>query len=457
MTFIHENVILNCSDISRLGRYGEKFIMNDDSAAGSLAFLMGDGLAAEIIAYIATILIYFILYSFGEAVKNYSTGTAKEKVDDSVMKLHDDPQRLVDTIHLLATALLFYGGYYFSSHFMTMRYGILMTVGFIYLLLIFGILLPKRIASRYPVQVIRIFYGIVQVWLFLLTPFTWFLRKSLGFLELLFGIQRRSDATDVTEEEIIAIVNEGQEKGILQANEAEMINNIFELSDKQAQDIMTNRNNISGLDADIKVKDALWEILNNNYSRYPVYEENIDHIVGILHIKDLVRVQSENPKLNKTLKETVGLIRDAVFVPETRAVDALFEEMQATKTQMVIVVDEYGQTSGLVAMEDILEEIVGNIQDEYDADVHMIQKHEKEEIYKIDGLTRLEELTDTFGIDFGEQEFETINGYLVSLMEKIPEEDDLFETRIENYRFKVLEVENKVIKTIQVTPVLPEE
>lgn len=422
-----------------------------------MAFLMGDGLAAGIIAYIATILIYFILYSFGEAVKNYSVGTAKEKVDDSVIKLHDDPQRLVDTIHLLATALLFYGGYYFSSHFMTMRYGILMMVGFIYLLLIFGILLPKRIASRYPVQVIRIFYGIVHVLLMLLTPLTWFLRKSVGFLELLFGIQKKSDTADVTEEEIIAIVNEGQEKGILQANEAEMINNIFELSDKQAKDIMTNRNNISGLDADIKVKDALWEILNNNYSRYPVYEENIDHIVGILHIKDLVRVQSENPKLNKTLKETVGLIRDAVFVPETRAVDALFEEMQATKTQMVIVVDEYGQTSGLVAMEDILEEIVGNIQDEYDADVHMIQKHEKEEIYQIDGLTRLEDLTDAFGIDFGEQEFETINGYLVSLMEKIPEEDDLFETRIGNYRFKVMEVENKVIKTIQVTPIPQEE
>lgn len=428
--------------------------MNDDSAAGGTALLTGDGLAVGITAYLVMILVYFILYSFGEAVKNYSAGAAKE--NEKIMKIHDDPQRLVDTIHLLATALLFYGGYYFGNRIITLRYGILMTVGFVYFLLIFGILLPKRIASRYPAQVVKLFYGIVNVLLVLFSPLTWFLRKSVGFLELVFGIQRKSDASDVTEEEIIAIVNEGQEKGILQANEAEMIHNIFELSDKEAQDIMTNRNNISALDANIKVKDALWEILNNNYSRYPVYEENIDHIAGILHIKDLVRVQSENPKLNKTLKESVGLIRDAVFVPETRAVDALFEEMQATKTQMVIVVDEYGQTSGLVAMEDILEEIVGNIQDEYDADVHMIQKHEKEEIYQIDGLTRLEELTDTFGIDFGEQEFETINGYLVSLMEKIPEEDDLFETKIGNYRFKVLEVENKVIKTIQVTPV-PQE
>lgn len=425
--------------------------MNDASAAGGAAFPPGNELAAGITAYIVMVLVYFILYSFGEAVKNYSAGAVKENAE--IMKIHDNPRRLVDTIHLLATALLFYGGYYFSSHFITMHYGILITIGFVYFLLIFGIFLPKRIASRYPAQVIRLFYPIVRIFLFLLTPLTWFLQKSVGFLELLFGIQRKSDASDVTEEEIIAIVNEGQEKGILQANEAEMINNIFELSDKEAQDIMTHRNNISGLDADIKVKDALWEILNNNYSRYPVYEENIDHIIGILHIKDLVRVQSENPKLNKTLKESAGLIRDAVFVPETRSVDTLFEEMQATKTQMVIVVDEYGQTSGLVAMEDILEEIVGNIQDEYDADIHMIQKHEKEEIYQIDGLTTLEELTNTFGIDFGEQEFETINGYLVSLMEKIPEENDLFETRIGNYRFKVLEVENKVIKTIQVTPV----
>ena len=449
MTFIHENDILDCSyNPSSNERCGEALIMSDDSAAG-------------IAAYIILIVINFILYSFGEAVRNYPSAiTGKEGQrqgsEDRILKIHENPQRLVDTIHVFATVLLFFGGYYFMEILLAKSYGIALAVLLVYFLLIFGVFLPKRVAAKYPMQVIRVFYGIVQVFLFIFLPITWFLRKSVGFLELCFGIQEKKNEAEVTEEEIIAIVNEGQEQGILQANEAEMINNIFELSTKEAQDIMTNRNNISALDADIKVKDALWEILNNNYSRYPVYEENIDHIIGILHIKDLVRVQNENPKLNRTLKETRGLLRDAVFVPETREVQTLFEEMQASKTQMVIVVDEYGQTSGLIAMEDILEEIVGNIQDEYDADSQKIRKHEKEAIYYIDGLTTLEELTDEFGIEFGEQEFETINGYLISLMEKIPEEDDRFETQIGDFNFKVMAVENNVIKTIQVTPVVKE-
>lgn len=431
-------------------RCGESSVMNEDSAAG-------------IAVYVCLVILYFILYSFGEAVRNYSydnSGETSERKlfgEKNIIKIHDHPQRLVDTIHLLSTVLLFFSGYYFITMLLPLRLGWLYTLFFLYILLVFGILLPKRIALKYPMQVMRLFYGIVQSLLFILTPFTWFLRKTVTVLEIIFGIHKKQASQEVTEEEIIAIVNEGQEQGVLQANEAEMINNIFHLADKEAHDIMTNRNNISGLDADMKVKDALWEILNNNYSRYPIYEENIDHIIGILHIKDLVRVQSENPKLNRTLKESQGLIREAVFVPETRAVDKLFEEMQASKTQMVIVVDEYGQTSGLVAMEDILEEIVGNIQDEYDADSQMITKHEKEAIYYIDGLTRLEELTSELGIDFGEQEFETINGYLVSLMEKIPEEGDDFETQIGGYMFKVMSVENKVIKKIQVTPIEPNE
>ncbi len=229
-----------------------------------------------------------------------------------------------------------------------------------------------------------------------------------------------------------------------------MIANIFELSDKDAGDIMTNRNHIMAFDDETKLKDALKEIINNNFSRYPVYHEDLDHIIGILHLKDAIRMREEAPKLNPTLAELSDELREAVFVPETKTVNSLFKQMQSTNTQMVIVVDEYGQTSGLVAMEDILEEIVGNIQDEYDDDNDRIVEDDKGDNYLIEGLTKLEDLSERLGIDFGDTEFETINGYLISLMEHIPEEGDHFETDIGGYHFKVEDIEDKMIKSISV-------
>ncbi len=269
-----------------------------------------------------------------------------------------------------------------------------------------------------------------------------------GLFDKIF--KKRKQAEDAAEQEIIAIVNEGQENGTIEPEEAEMIANIFELSDKEAVDIMTNRGHIEAFDDEMKLKDAVKEILNNNYSRYPVYHEDLDHIIGILHLKDAVRIRDESPKLNPTLAEISSSLREAVFVPETKTVNALFKQMQSANTQMVIVVDEYGQTSGLVAMEDILEEIVGNIRDEYDDENDRIVEGEGGETYLIEGLTKLEDLSERLNIDFGETEFETINGYLISLMERIPEDGDHFETEIGGYLFKVEEVKDKMIQSISV-------
>ena len=198
-------------------------------------------------------------------------------------------------------------------------------------------------------------------------------------------------------------------------------------------------------------------MLENSNSRYPVYEENIDHIIGILHMKDALRMQSNMEREGReweeqnAVREIPGLIREAKFIPETRNIDALFQSMQSSKTQMVIVVDEYGQTVGLIAMEDILEEIVGNILDEYDEDSSHIEEKGDDQ-YVIDGMTRLEELEEKLGISFDEEEFDTLNGFLISRMDKIPEEtDEQFEVSVDDYDFKVLTVENKVIKSVLVT------
>ncbi len=256
----------------------------------------------------------------------------------------------------------------------------------------------------------------------------------------------QSDAED----EIISMVNEGHEQGYIEASEAEMITNIFEFGDKKAQDIMTHRSNINAIDGSLNLEDAITFMLSENNSRFPVYEDNLDHIIGILHLKDALRIIKQKGNSKKSVSEIEGLLREAKFIPETRKIDLLFRTMQSTKLQMVIVVDEYGQTSGLIAMEDILEEIVGNIMDEYDEEEGHIEEKGKDK-YIIEGITPLEELEERFDISFHEEVFETINGFLISKIGKIPDKKERFNITIEEYNFKVLSVENKMINRVLVT------
>jgi len=158
--------------------------------------------------------------------------------------------------------------------------------------------------------------------------------------------------------------------------------------------------------------------------------------------------------MNKPIGKLSGLVREAVCVPETKNIDDLFKDMQSQKLQMVIVMDEYGQTAGLVTMEDILEEIVGNIMDEYDTDENHIEEKGNNE-YLIEGMTRLEDLEERFGLDFGETDFDTLNGYLISKLERIPDEDESFEVQFGGYHFKIMSVEKNVIQSVLVTK-LPE-
>ncbi len=315
--------------------------------------------------------------------------------------------------------------------------------------------MPKKIAVRVPEK--WAYFCITPVYFVtkLLYPFTGLVTATTNGILRVFGVNGKEDEIDVTEEEIISMVNEGHEQGLIQASEAEMISNIFEFGDKEAQDIMTHRNNIVAINAETSLKDAITFMLNGKNSRYPVFEENIDHIVGILHLKDALRFHGSLEKQDIPLRELEGLMREPCFVPQTKNIDELFREMQARKLQMVIVVDEYGQTDGLVAMEDILEEIVGNIMDEYDVESEYIEEKGKDE-YVIEGKTPLEELEEKFGISFENEEFETLNGFLISRLDKIPEPDEQFDVDYKGYNFKILSVENKMIQSVLVTK-LPEE
>lgn len=434
------------------------------------------GPTASIILFLALLLIDMFFYGFGAAIHLLNTKEIQKKVEEKDKKsirlngIIENPGKYVNTVQLIVTmTTIVMGGFYlgiwlrYIHKILAGRIDSLLNVQavsiislvlsaavLIYVILTFGVLLPKKLASRFPDKwayfCINPIYYVTKV----LSPLTGLVDITTNGLLRIFGLRPGEGINDVTEEEIISMVNEGHEQGLLQASEAEMITNIFELGDKQARDIMTNRKNISAIEAGTLLKDAIQFMLNERNSRYPVYEENIDHIVGILHLKDAVKIHAMDEQYNAYIRDIPGLIREAEFIPETRNIDALFRTMQSNKTQMVIVIDEYGQTSGLVAMEDILEEIVGNILDEYDEDERYIEE-KGENQYEIEGLTPLDELEERFAISFQEEEFETLNGFLISKMDKIPEEDEEFDIDVDGYNFKVLSVKNKMIQTVLVT------
>ena len=258
----------------------------------------------------------------------------------------------------------------------------------------------------------------------------------------------------VTEEEIIMMVSEGHEQGVLEADEAEMINNIFEFGEKSVAEIMTHRKDVIGVDVTTGMEDAARMMLSENFSRYPVYEEDIENIIGVLNIKDTMRAIMLNDTKDASIR---SIMRQPYYVPDSKNIDDLFREMQQKKIQMAIVIDEYGQTAGIVAMEDILEEIVGNIQDEYDEDERLIVEN-SEGIWTMSGLAPLDEVGEVLGLDFEACDFDTLNGLIISELEHIPAEDEHDSILYENYSFDVMQVKNNMIQEVKVTKLeIPEE
>ncbi len=259
---------------------------------------------------------------------------------------------------------------------------------------------------------------------------------------------------DVTEEEIISMVHEGHEKGNILASEVEMINNIFEFDDKEVKDIMTHRKNILSLDGSLSYIDAVRLMIDAGKSRFPVYENDIDNIIGVLHIKDAFEYSQRNEVFRTSIKDIKGLIKEADFVPETVNINDLFKRMQAKKNHLAMVIDEYGQISGIVAMEDILEELVGEIEDEHDEEEDLIQINDDQSYY-MDGMTDFSDVKETLNLPLEEDAFETLNGFLIAQMDKIPEEDEKPVINAYGYEFSVLSVNDNVIGQVMIKKVAP--
>ena len=234
-----------------------------------------------------------------------------------------------------------------------------------------------------------------------------------------------------------------------QKEAAGLIHNIIRYLDKDAKDIMTHRKNIIVLDGDESLEDALRFMLEEKFSRFPICEGEIDSIIGIMHLREAMSCYLDEKLRKIPLKELKGYIRPAAFIPETKSIDTLFKEMQADKNHIRIVLDEYGQTSGLVTMEDILEEIVGNILDEHDEEEEWIRKM-PDGNYLVNGMVDLEDLEEIIPIVFEKEEFETLNGFLIHQLDRIPGEDEQCIIDYEGYRFVVLLVDNNTIQRVKI-------
>ena len=324
---------------------------------------------------------------------------------------------------------------------------VLITVIMSYFSLVLGELAPKRMAMQKPEQIA---YKVVPVLLVVkkfTSPFVKILSLSTNAVVRLFGFDPNADEESVTEEEIRMMVDVGEEKGVIENLQKEMINNIFEFDDIDVSDIMTHRTDMVAVEDTDTLKDVVDLSIEHGYSRIPVYHEDQDNIIGIVYIKDLLKyISSDNFPESDSPKD---YMRDAYYVPFSKNCGSLFDEMTEKRVQMAVVVDEYGGTAGIVTLEDLIEAIVGNIQDEYDNEEEEIVE-ESENIFTIDGTAYIEEVNELVNDIIPEGDYDTLGGFLISNLGFLPKDEDKNELQFENLKFTILNVEERRIGKVRV-------
>ncbi|MBR3017244.1 MAG: HlyC/CorC family transporter [Clostridia bacterium] len=323
-----------------------------------------------------------------------------------------------------------------------------------YFTLVFGELVPKRVAMKEPEKVARASAGIIDFTAKITKPVVWLLTKSVNGVLRLFGIDPAANGEEVTEDEIRMMVDMGEEKGAIEGNERDMIENIFEFNNMTAADCMTHRTDVTALQVDAGNKEIMKTILESGLSRFPVYGEDLDDVLGTFTTRDYLLALSTGGK--KTLRE---ILRPAYFVPESVRTDVLFRDMQKNKTHIAIVVDEYGGTSGLVTMEDLLEEIVGNIYDEYDKPLPQEIQKIGENQYRIAGGALIEVINDALGLNLPtDAGFESLGGLIFSRMMTIPKDGTHPVVECYGLRIRAEEIVDRRVEWATVTMIaLPEE
>ena len=394
-----------------------------------------------------------------------------DKVAAKLLKLSESPNQFLSTIQVCITLAGFLGAAFAAQAFsypLTQLIqdsgakidpklletlcvvGITLVLSFFTLVL--GELTPKRIAMHYPDKMARVGVRVITFCAALFKPVVWLLSVSTNGLLRLLGIDPNAEEEEVTEEDIRALVDMGEESGAIEEAEKEMIENIFEFNNLTAENVMTHRTDVTAIWVDEEWDVILQTIRETGLSRFPVYNEDMDDIIGTLNTRVfLLNMQTEKPR---TLRE---MIREAYFVPSTVQADQLFRNMQMKKIHMAIVVDEYGGMSGIVTMEDLLEEIVGNIYDEFDPQAEAEFVRVSDDTWRISGQAALEDVADALGVELPlDEDYDTLGGLIFSQFTLIPEDGSHPEVDCHGLHIVVEKIEDHRVETALVTK-LPEE
>ena len=331
---------------------------------------------------------------------------------------------------------------------------ILITILTSYFSLVLGELVPKKIAMQKPEKVSFAVVGVLLFVAKVTKPFVKILSVSTNLVVRLIGLDPNADEDSVTEEEILMMVDAGEEKGVIENTQAEMINNIFEFDDIDAGDLMTHRVDMTAVEGNDSIADVIKVAIAEGYSRIPVYDDDPDNIIGIVYVKDLLQYIKSGIPDKKTVRE---IMREAYFVPESKKCGELFTELIEKHIQIAIVVDEYGGTAGLITMEDLIESIVGNIQDEYDDEDDEVSKL-NDNTFTVDGTMNIDEVCELINAELPEGEYDTLAGFLISKLGYLPVNGDMDVVEYKNIKFTVLSVEERRIAKvkIEITPI-PED
>lgn len=324
---------------------------------------------------------------------------------------------------------------------------VIVTLILSYITLVFGELVPKRIAlenaEKIALSSVKPIYFVSVI----TRPFIKILSLSTSIILKLLGYKDENTEEEVSEEEIRSLISQSEEQGSIDKDEKDMIESVFEFNDKLCKEIMTPRKDTYSIDIDDKIEDYIDELLSLPYSRIPVYEGNIDNIIGIVHIKDLLIQAKKVGFENINIKD---IMKKPYFVLKTEKANELFKIMQIKRIQIALLIDEYGGFCGIVTMEDLIEEIMGDIEDEYDIENKEVVKIE-ENSYMVKCSIGLSEFNERFGLNLEEGDYDTLNGYIITKLGEIPKANEERELQADGINIKITTVNDKRIEKVKVT------
>jgi len=396
---------------------------------------------ALIIILICLILIGAVFKTSETAILSLNKNKVKNAAKDGntraekLLKLLDNEEKhlyaiqiVITLVTVLGSVVLAFGmhaklAYYLANAGVThpLQISILiLTLVFASIVLIFGKFYPIRIAKYRPEKVAMIFAPLIAFFSVMLTPIIFILKKVTTLFLIITRLNSESDADEFFEDEVMSMLEVGKETGVLKEEGQKMINSIFAFDDKIAEEIMTPRTDVFTIDIDDPAEEYMDELMALTYSRIPVYENDSDNIIGILYIKDFFLSAKEDGFNNVNIK---NILREPYFVPATKKIDDLFFDLQKSKNHMAILIDEYGGFSGIVTIEDIIEEVMGDITDEYDEEEPEVVQID-EQTYMIDGLVNLDDINEQLGINLESDNIDTIGGFIIDILGEIPADDD---------------------------------